>query len=223
MAARFFSRISCAFPAQTAHVLIVTAEPGQHIGRHKLLEAIGEGGIGVVYLAEQQEPMRRRIAWKFTKSGLKSHYLFRLESEQKQAPGEARAAKHSTHRPGISQAARSAPPGATALLIELADRTVSRRRIRMSENWKRLAIALLFAALAVTRLSEGLALARHKSRPPCAARGPTVYYRDTVRIDDSSGNLLWSNADSAERHTHHVDRRGVLASWRPSRFRPLAT
>ena len=123
MAARFFSRISCAFRAQTAHVLIVTAEPGQHIGRYKLLEAIGEGGIGVVYLAEQQEPMRRRIAWKFTRSGLETHYLFRLESEQEQVPGErAPQAQRSPawHLPGGSVRA----PG--AMIISLtADRRIT--------------------------------------------------------------------------------------------------
>ena len=33
--------------------------PGTIIGRYKLLELIGEGGMGLVYLAEQQEPIRR--------------------------------------------------------------------------------------------------------------------------------------------------------------------
>src|SRR5688572_17452257 len=38
--------------------------PGERIGRYKLLERIGEGGFGVVYLAEQEEPVRRRVALK---------------------------------------------------------------------------------------------------------------------------------------------------------------
>jgi hypothetical protein len=37
---------------------------GQTIGRYKLLERIGEGGCGVVYVAEQTEPVRRRVALK---------------------------------------------------------------------------------------------------------------------------------------------------------------
>jgi hypothetical protein len=37
-------------------------QPGDQIGRYKLLEPIGEGGCGVVYLAEQTEPVRRQVA-----------------------------------------------------------------------------------------------------------------------------------------------------------------
>jgi len=38
---------------------LVAERPGEIIGRYKLLEEIGEGGFGVVYMAEQQEPVRR--------------------------------------------------------------------------------------------------------------------------------------------------------------------
>ena len=44
--------------------------PGDRIGRYKLLEKIGEGGCGVVYMAEQEEPMRRRVALKVIKFGM---------------------------------------------------------------------------------------------------------------------------------------------------------
>src|SRR5437870_4490598 len=40
----------------------VTEKPGDRIGRYKLLEQIGEGGCGVVYMADQEEPVRRRVA-----------------------------------------------------------------------------------------------------------------------------------------------------------------
>ncbi len=44
--------------------------PGQHIGRYKILEQIGEGGFAVVYLAEPEEPVRRRVAIKTIKLGI---------------------------------------------------------------------------------------------------------------------------------------------------------
>src|SRR5262249_12671819 len=43
---------------------------GTVIGRYKLLEKIGEGGFGSVYLAEQREPVRRRVALKIIKLGM---------------------------------------------------------------------------------------------------------------------------------------------------------
>jgi len=45
---------------------------GDRIGRYKLLRQIGEGGCGVVYLAEQQEPVRRRVALKVIKPGTRA-------------------------------------------------------------------------------------------------------------------------------------------------------
>ena len=49
---------------------VVTEGPGTIIGRYKLLEKIGEGGFGVVYMAEQEEPVRRRVALKIIKLGI---------------------------------------------------------------------------------------------------------------------------------------------------------
>jgi len=43
---------------------------GQTLGRYKLLEKVGEGGCGVVYVAEQTEPVRRRVALKVIKLGM---------------------------------------------------------------------------------------------------------------------------------------------------------
>src|SRR5688572_33493628 len=45
-------------------VATVTEGPGTIIGRYKLREELGEGGFGVVYVAEQEEPVRRRVALK---------------------------------------------------------------------------------------------------------------------------------------------------------------
>src|SRR5436305_4909648 len=43
--------------------------PGMEIGPYKLLQQIGEGGMGVVYMAEQEKPVRRRVALKIIKPG----------------------------------------------------------------------------------------------------------------------------------------------------------
>jgi eukaryotic-like serine/threonine-protein kinase len=44
--------------------------PGTTIGPYKLLEQIGEGGMGVVYMAEQARPVRRKVALKIIKPGM---------------------------------------------------------------------------------------------------------------------------------------------------------
>src|SRR6185295_11542839 len=56
---------------------------GSMIGRYKLLERIGEGGFGVVYVAEQQQPVRRKVALKIVKPGMDSRQvLARFEAER---------------------------------------------------------------------------------------------------------------------------------------------
>src|SRR5438045_1871339 len=61
----------------------LTACPGTIIGPYKLLEQIGEGGFGVVYLAEQQQPVRRKVALKIVKPGMDSRQvLARFEAER---------------------------------------------------------------------------------------------------------------------------------------------
>jgi serine/threonine protein kinase/tetratricopeptide (TPR) repeat protein len=57
--------------------------PGTRIGAYKLLQQIGEGGMGVVYMAEQTEPVRRLVALKILKSGLEgAQAVARFESER---------------------------------------------------------------------------------------------------------------------------------------------
>jgi eukaryotic-like serine/threonine-protein kinase len=43
---------------------------GAQIGPYKLLQQIGEGGMGMVYMAEQLEPVRRKVALKIIKPGM---------------------------------------------------------------------------------------------------------------------------------------------------------
>lgn len=56
---------------------------GTMIGPYKLMEKIGEGGFGLVYVAEQQSPIRRRVALKIIKPGMESReVLTRFEAER---------------------------------------------------------------------------------------------------------------------------------------------
>jgi eukaryotic-like serine/threonine-protein kinase len=61
----------------------LSEHPGDKIGRYKLLERIGEGGCGVVYMAEQEEPVRRRVALKVIKLGMDTKSVIaRFEAER---------------------------------------------------------------------------------------------------------------------------------------------
>src|SRR6266404_1025995 len=56
---------------------------GDHIGHYKLLQQIAEGGCGVVYMAEQEEPVRRRVALKIIKLGMDTRQVIaRFEAER---------------------------------------------------------------------------------------------------------------------------------------------
>jgi WD40 repeat protein/serine/threonine protein kinase len=65
---------TCDWPAEAA---------GTVVGPYKLLEPIGEGGFGVVFLAEQQQPLRRKVALKVVKPGMDSKQVVaRFEAER---------------------------------------------------------------------------------------------------------------------------------------------
>ena len=71
-------------PSTTIRVTgVLEQKPGGRIGRYKLLEQIGEGGGGVVYVAEQQEPVKRRVALKVIKLGMDTRQVVaRFEAER---------------------------------------------------------------------------------------------------------------------------------------------
>src|SRR4051794_33606709 len=57
-------------PTATDHPAHPPERPGTAVGPYKLLEPIGEGGMGVVYMAEQTHPVRRKVALKIIKPGM---------------------------------------------------------------------------------------------------------------------------------------------------------
>ncbi len=56
---------------------------GDRVGSYKIMEQIGEGGFAVVYLAEQERPVRRRVALKIIKLGMDTRQVIaRFEAER---------------------------------------------------------------------------------------------------------------------------------------------
>ena len=77
----------------------IAGEPGMMIGPYRLLEQIGKGGFGIVFMAEQREPIRRKVALKIIKPGMDtSEVIARLRPS-------VRAWHHGPfqYRPGLSR------------------------------------------------------------------------------------------------------------------------
>src|SRR5512145_2235521 len=72
--------------ARTAAQLAAAEPPeglGTRVGPYKLLQVIGEGGFGIVYMAEQEQPIRRRVALKIIKLGMDTkEVIARFEAER---------------------------------------------------------------------------------------------------------------------------------------------
>jgi eukaryotic-like serine/threonine-protein kinase len=60
-------------------------QPGERIGHYKLLQRIGEGGFGVVWMAEQEQPVRRRVALKIIKMGMDTREVIARFEQERQA------------------------------------------------------------------------------------------------------------------------------------------
>jgi hypothetical protein len=70
-------------PGAARTLELITENAGDKIGRYRLLERIGEGGCGVVYMAEQEEPVRRKVALKVIKLGMDTKQVVaRFEAER---------------------------------------------------------------------------------------------------------------------------------------------
>jgi serine/threonine protein kinase/Tfp pilus assembly protein PilF len=73
-------------PDQTTALSDPFAEkPGDKIGRYRILRLIGEGGCGVVYLAEQEEPVKRQVALKVIRPGMDSQQVLARFDAERQA------------------------------------------------------------------------------------------------------------------------------------------
>lgn len=67
----------------TSEYVPIQERPGMRLGPYKLLQQIGEGGMGVVFMAEQEEPVRRKVAVKIIKPGMDSKQVVaRFEAER---------------------------------------------------------------------------------------------------------------------------------------------
>ncbi len=69
----------------TAGTAALQEGPGTWIGPYKLLQQIGEGGFGVVFLAEQEEPVARRVALKIVKLGMDTRQVVARFEQERQA------------------------------------------------------------------------------------------------------------------------------------------
>ena len=63
----------------------ITEGPGDRVGPYKILQSLGEGGMGAVFLAEQGEPVRRRVALKLIKPGMDSAQVIARFGAERQA------------------------------------------------------------------------------------------------------------------------------------------
>lgn len=78
-----FLAAPAAGPMDTSDFASIAEATGSIVGPYKLLQRISEGGFGVVYMAEQTEPVRRKVALKIIKPGMDSkEVIARFESER---------------------------------------------------------------------------------------------------------------------------------------------
>src|SRR4030095_509622 len=74
---------SSEFGTETA--LATAGAPDEDFGRYRIIGSVGEGGVGAVYLAEQREPIRRRVALKVVKLGMDTAAVLARFDNERQA------------------------------------------------------------------------------------------------------------------------------------------
>src|SRR5258707_25722 len=101
----FLQRPAGERPVMAAQVIAAVEKAGGRIGHYKLLQQIGEGGCGVVYMAEQEAPVRRRVALKIIKPGMDTKSVIaRFEAER-----QALALMNHPNSPKVFDAVSTAP------------------------------------------------------------------------------------------------------------------
>jgi len=79
----FLKEAPAGSPGRGEAPAVIGEKAGDRIGRYKLLQQIGEGGWGVVFMAEQEEPVRRLVALKVIKPGMDTkNVIARFEAER---------------------------------------------------------------------------------------------------------------------------------------------
>lgn len=79
----FLREPATGLPVETQPLIAAGEKAGDRIGRYKLLQQIGEGGCGVVFMAEQMESVHRRVALKIVKPGMDTkNVIARFEAER---------------------------------------------------------------------------------------------------------------------------------------------
>src|SRR4029079_7052982 len=80
-----FDSLAGAEESGTQTLEIATAPGDDDFGRYRIIQPLGEGGMGTVYLAEQREPIRRRVALKVVKLGMDSAQVLARFHNERQA------------------------------------------------------------------------------------------------------------------------------------------
>jgi serine/threonine protein kinase len=105
------------------------------IGPYKLLEQIGEGGFGIVFMAEQQQPVRRKVALKMVKPGMDTRQVIaRFEAER-----QALALMDNPHIATVFDAGQTSG-GRPFFVIELVKGIPIRSRAFASREFSRLSL-----------------------------------------------------------------------------------
>ncbi|MCC6491389.1 MAG: protein kinase [Pirellulales bacterium] len=79
----FLEQPAIAVEVTAYHEPLLAEQPGARVGAYKLLQQIGEGGMGVVFMAEQTEPIQRTVALKIIKPGMDTRQVIaRFEAER---------------------------------------------------------------------------------------------------------------------------------------------